>query len=172
MVCSVAVQRQESPNGMWSTQRRARVDVEAGKLRRKSLVHDDARPASRAGDGAEVGGLHGTCAPHRSELTAARRQANPDSSRLCATTLGQRAASEAQHSGTGPTRHDTLGARLPALPGMACWCPLPVMCPLLPSRVIRPMPSFCVVRPMTLFHVVQPSPLGRRLQALPVCCLR
>jgi hypothetical protein len=97
------------------------------------------------------------CAPPIGELSVARRQASPDGSRSCAMTLGQRTASKAQRSAARPTRHDALGARLPALPGTACCCPLPVMRPLRPFRIVWLMsPS----------HVVQPPLLGRRLQAV------
>jgi hypothetical protein len=40
-------------------QRRARVVVETGEPRRQSLMHDDTRLASRAGDGVEAGELRG-----------------------------------------------------------------------------------------------------------------
>jgi hypothetical protein len=63
-------------------------------------------------------------------------------------------ASEMRHSAAGPTRHDALGARLSALPGAACGCPLPVMRPLSPSRVARPMAPFRL-QLMSPFRVVQ-----------------
>jgi hypothetical protein len=60
MSCSVVALGQESPSSMRSTQRRARVDVEAGEPRRQSLVHNDARLASHAGNSMEAGELHDT----------------------------------------------------------------------------------------------------------------
>ena len=57
--CSVVAQRQESPSNMRFVYRRARVNAEAGKPLRQSLVHNDARPASRARDGVEAGELQG-----------------------------------------------------------------------------------------------------------------
>jgi hypothetical protein len=60
------------------------------------------------------------------------------------------------HAATGLARHDTLVARLTALPAPGMRLPSPSQWPLPSSRVTRPMPPFRVVLPMSPCCVVQP----------------
>jgi hypothetical protein len=103
-----------------SVQRRARVGAEAGEPRRPSLIHDDARSASRVGDDVEAGDLHGTCSAKGRAcggVQVGKPQRQPlvhDDARLAShfqgAALGRWAyqARRARCSATGPTGHGVL----------------------------------------------------------------